>query len=348
MRIAIISTPFIRVPPVGYGGTELFCYELAEGLSLRGHAVTLFTTGDSVVRCRRRALFACAQWPPLPEDDLNHVAWAFSEVNRDGSFDVIHTNSPLAVPFSRFGCAPVVHTLHHSRFDAASRIYARHPEVVYVAISEKQRSLEVPLRRSWVIHHGVTPERYPPLLKDGGYFAHIGRYAPEKGTHIAIEIARAASLPLKLAGRAHPKDIDYYNRQIAPHLDDPGVSELGEADHEAKIALLRSARALLCPLEWDEPFGLIAVEAMLCGTPVLGFRRGSFPEIVDEGVTGHLADPGDVASLTRLAASLDTFDRAACVRRARERFSAKTMVCAYEVLYRSLAGSRLAARPRAA
>src|SRR5688572_23770003 len=124
MRIAIISTPFIRVPPVGYGGTELFCYELAEGLTARGHDVTVFATGDSVVSCRRRALYVSALWPPTAEDEVNHVAWSFAEILRDERYDLVHLNSPIAVPFARFARLPAVHTLHHARCDESSRIYA--------------------------------------------------------------------------------------------------------------------------------------------------------------------------------------------------------------------------------
>ncbi|WP_437587243.1 glycosyltransferase family 4 protein [Sorangium sp. So ce1000] len=348
MRIAIISTPFIRVPPSGYGGTELFCHELAEGLSARGHEVTLFATGDSVVTCRRRSLYGSACWPPMPEDEVNHVAWAFSEIAHEGGFDVIQLNSPIAVPFTRFVSVPAVHTLHHTPCGESSRIYARHPEVAYVAISARQRALEIPLPRSCVIHHGVTPARYPPSLSEEGYLAHLGRYAEEKGTHLALDIARAAGLPIKLAGRAHPKDRIYYLQEVVPRLRESGVSDLGEMGHDRKVALLRGARALLCPLQWEEPFGLIAIEAMLCGTPVLGFRRGSFPEIVDEGVTGFLAPPGDVSRLAALAAGIARFDRAACVRRARERFSSAVMVGRYEELYRTVTGPRRAQGSRAA
>ncbi|WP_437776800.1 glycosyltransferase family 4 protein [Sorangium sp. So ce1097] len=349
MRIGIISTPFIRVPPSGYGGTELFCYELAEGLSARGHEVTLFATGDSAVTCRRRALYGDAVWPPLLEDEVNHVAWAFTEIAREEHrFDVIHLNSPVAVAFTPFVRVPAVHTLHHKRCEESSRIYARHPEIAYVAISERQRSLEIPLPRSTVIHHGVAPARYPPSLVDEGYLAHVGRYAEEKGTHLALDIARGAGMQILLAGRAHPAERSYHLHEVAPRLREIGASDIGEVDHDRKIALLRRARALLCPLQWEEPFGLIAIEAMLCGTPVLGFRRGSFPEIIDEGVTGFLAEPGDVARLTALATTLARFDRAACARRARERFSSARMVSRYEVLYRSLVDLRGAPGSRAA
>lgn len=332
MRIAVLSTPFIRVPPSGYGGTELFCWELSEELATRGHEVTLYTTGDSVTRCRRRALYHRAEWPPTPHDDVNHVAWAFNEIaHRD--FDIVQLNSSLGVPFSRFVSVPIVHTIHHHREEASSRLFAAHPRVVYVAVSRRQLTLETPLGRSAVIHHGVSPDRYVPSLLDEGYVLHLGRYALEKGTHLAIDAARLAGLPLKLAGRTHSPDIAYFEEEIRPRLEQEGVEELGEVGQDHKIALLRGARALLCPLQWEEPFGLVAIEAMLCGTPVIGFPRGSFPEIIDEGVTGFLVEDGDVTAMARTAASLERFDRAACARRARERFSTQVMTNAYERLY---------------
>lgn len=346
MRIAVISTPFIRVPPVGYGGTELFCYELSEELRSRGHDVTLFTTGDSVTSCRRRSLYHHAQWPPEPPDEVNHAAWAFAEIERE-AFDVVQLNSPLGVPFARFVSVPIVHTIHHHREEAFSRLFAAHQGIFYVAISHRQLELETPVARAAVIHHGLSPERYPESDHDDGYLLHLGRYAPEKGTHLAIDAARAAGLPIKLAGRTHRPDAAYFERHVAPRLAEEGVEELGEADHARKVALLRGARALLCPLQWEEPFGLVAIEAMLCGTPVLGFARGSFPEIVDDGVTGYLVPDGDVTALARLARSIAGFDRLACARRARERFSTRVMVDAYEQLYqRILLGEEV--RPKAA
>lgn len=347
MRIAIISTPFIRVPPVGYGGTELFCYELAEELWARGHDVTVFTTGDSLVSGKKRALYHKPAWPPTPADELNHAAWALGEVAR-GGFDVVHVNSPLAIPISVFVRVPFVYTIHHKREESVSHIFATHPEPFYVAISRRQLELEVPLLRSRVVHHGVSPDRYPPSLRDEGYLAHLGRYAEEKGTHLALDVARLAGLPIRLAGRTHPQDRAYFEEHVAPRLSRTGVRDEGEADHARKLELLRGARALVCPLQWEEPFGLAAIEAMLCGTPVLGFSLGSFPEIVDEGVTGFLAAPGDIDALARFASSLDHFDRAACAQRARERFSTATMTTAYEAVYRRAVRTTASTKARVA
>jgi glycosyltransferase involved in cell wall biosynthesis len=338
MRIAVLSTPFIRVPPSGYGGTELFCWELSEELATRGHEVTLYTTGDSVTRCSRRALYHRAEWPPTPHDDVNHVAWAFNEIAHR-EFDLVQLNSSLGVPFSRFVSVPIVHTIHHHREEAISRLFSAHPRVVYVAVSGRQLALETPLARSAVIHHGVSPDRYAPSLRDEGYLLHLGRYAVQKGTHLAIDAARLAGIPLKLAGRTHAPDVTYFAQEIRPRLEQEGVEELGEVEHDRKVALLRGARALLCPLQWEEPFGLVAIEAMLCGTPVIGFPRGSFPEIIDEGVTGFLVEDGDVTAMARVAASLERFDRAACTLRARRRFSTQVMTNAYERLYERIVRS---------
>jgi glycosyltransferase involved in cell wall biosynthesis len=241
-----------------------------------------------------------------------------------------------------------VYTLHHHRQEPASRLYARHPLAAFVAISRRQLELEVELAGAVVIHHGLAPHRYPASARDEGYLLHLGRYARDKGTHLAIDAAAAAGLPIKLAGRVHPDDAAYFAEEVAPRLCRPGVEELGEAGHARKVGLLRGARAVIMPLQWEEPFGLVAVEAMLCGTPVLGFPRGSFPEIVEEGLTGFLAPADDVEALGRLAAGLAGFDRRACAARARERFSTARMAAAYEALYARLARRAVTApaRPR--
>ena len=335
------------MPPDGYGGTELFCYELAEELSARGHDVTAYTTGDAVVSGRKRALYHRPIWPPTSADELNHAAWALSDVARD-KFDVIHLNSALGLPLGHFLHVPIVYTIHHKREEATSRIFAAHPQPFYVAISKRQLDLEIPLPRSIVIHHGLSQKRYPPSFEDAGYLVHLGRYAKEKGTHTAIDIACRAGLPMRLAGRAHPEDRAYFEEFVAPRLALPNVYEHGEANHEQKVTLLRGARAVVCPIDWEEPFGLVAIEAMLCGTPVLAFARGSFPEIIEENVTGFLAAPGDVAALERAARALGHFDRPRCAKRARERFGTAAMTNAYEAVYRRAVATGQFARARVA
>ena len=350
MRIAIVSTPFIRVPPLGYGGTELFCHELSEELHARGHEVTLFTTGDSQTSCPKRWLYPEPEWPPHAHDEINHVSWALEEVRGEGLRASCTSTAPVGgcpstAPSTCPSSTPSTTTGTRRRHD----LYAANPGVAtYVAIQPAAaQQLEAPLVAS-VIHHGLRPDRYPPSEGDLGYLLHLGRYAPEKGTHLAVDVAVGAGLPLKLAGRTHPQDEAYVAAHLGPRLSRPGVEELGEADPPRKLALLRGARALLCPLQWEEPFGLIAIEAMLTGTPVLGFARGALPEIVEDGLTRLPSAPPRLMSrpLSRLATRLGGFDRRACARRARERFSAAVMTDAYEALYRRLCTQRRGASLR--
>ena len=337
MRIAIVSTPFVRVPPSGYGGTELFCGHLTEALVRRGHYVTLYATGDSQCSGELRACFPEASWPPSETADLAHARFALHDISRDRQgYDAVLINSPVAIKVARDLGVPVAYTIHHHSQERFSRVYTAHPEARYVAISRRQLELEAPLRDATVIHHGVDDRDYPLSLQDEGYVLHLGRFAPEKGTHHALDAAHRAGVPIALAGRVHEKDDDhqYYEREIAPRIGHDGVDLVGEADFRHKVELFRGARALLCPIEWEEPFGLVAIEAMLTGTPLIGFRRGSFPEIVDEGVTGVLVDGVDeMATAIRCA---EGWDRARCAERARKRFSANRMAADYEALFVSM------------
>jgi glycosyltransferase involved in cell wall biosynthesis len=207
--------------------------------------------------------------------------------------------------------------------------------VEYVFISQRQRELETAVGRAAVIHHGVNVDAYSPSLHDDGYVLHLGRFAPEKGTHLAIDAAGMARVPIVIAGRTHEKDDDrrYFSRQLAARLERPYVTAVGEADHARKVALLRGARALLCPVQWEEPFGLIAIEAMISGTPVIAFGRGSFPEIIDDEVTGAIV--ADVGEMVRAIERARRWDRRACMTRARERFSCQRMASDYEHLFES-------------
>jgi glycosyltransferase involved in cell wall biosynthesis len=337
MRVAIVSTPFVRVPPIGYGGTELFCGQLGEALVKRGHDVTLFATGDSEFSGELVSCFPTATWPPSEAVDRAHMRFCLHEISRDrAGYDAVQINSSLGLKIAKDFGIPVVYTLHHHREEVLSRIYAAHPEVHFVAISRRQLDLEVPLRHSTVIHHGLDPVQYPVSVRDDGYLLHLGRFAPEKGTHLAIEAAALAKTPLVVAGRVHEKAEDqaYFDAEVAPRLHLPGIMIAGEADHRRKLALLQQARALLSPIQWEEPFGLIAIEAMLTGTPVIGFSHGSFPEIIDDGVTGILVS--NVREMARAVREVARLSRAACAARARARFSADRMAADYERVFESM------------
>ena len=330
----MLSTPFIPVPPPQYGGTELIVSELVDGLTARGHEIVLFTCGDSRAPCEMRALYPSAKWPPEPYVELDHTAWAMEQIVHDPRrFDLVHAHLAAALPFARFVDVPFVYTVHHVRDEAFVPLYQR-AAARLIAISERQRELSPELQHAVVIHHGVDPARYPFGDGDGGYAAFLGRFASEKGPHHAIDAARLAGIPLMLAGEAHWKDRAYFDEHLRPRLDLPGVRSVGPVGGRLKANFLRQARALLFPIDWEEPFGLVMIEAMLAGTPVLAFGSGSVPEVIDEGVTGFICD--SVEDMAARVRTLGRFDRRRCRARACERFSASRMVADHERLYRAL------------
>lgn len=342
MRIALVSTPFLAVPPRSYGGTELVVHELAEGLVERGHDVVLFATGDSATTAELRALYAEAQWPPQMLTDLNHVSWAMQQIAAQGGFDLIHAHSAMALACARLvPDVPVVYTLHHERDAQLSSFYAYCPHVHYVAISHDQRRREIPLDHVDVIHHGLSPDKYEWRRKAAGdYVCFVGRFTRVKGPHTAIEVAARAGVPIRVGGGVHPPDEAWFNAHLRDRLAAPHVQRLGVIGIEDKRPLLRDARALLAPIEWNEPFGLILIEAMLSGCPVVAFGRGSVPELVEQGVTGFVARNADeMVELIRPGGPVDAFDRQRCRTRAVQRFSRGRMVAQHIALYERVAGT---------
>jgi glycosyltransferase involved in cell wall biosynthesis len=329
VRIALVAPPFVAVPPRGYGGTELVIHELSRGLSRAGHDVTLFATGDSAGD-DVRFVFREPVWPPDPYAELLHCRAAAREIAREG-YDVVHAHCPALLAFADELEAPVVYTLHHARDERLVRLYTRRPRARYVAISARQAQL-VPELACDVVHHGLDPARFPRGAGARGHAAFLGRLSWCKGPELAIEAARRAGVELRLAGELHDDESPPgWRGELERALALPHVRRLGGVDGQRKLALLADARALLMPLRWEEPFGLVLVEAMLCGTPVIAFARGAVPEIVEEGVTGFLVDGVD--EMAAVLASLDGFDRDACRRRAQERFAASRMLAGYTRIY---------------
>ncbi|HEX6309893.1 MAG TPA: glycosyltransferase family 4 protein [Longimicrobiales bacterium] len=349
MRIAMVSTPFLAVPPKDYGGTELVVHELAEGLIERGHDVTLFTTGDSHTAAELRSLYPQAQWPPDMLTDLNHVSWAIA-LAVERAFDIIHAHSAVALAMGRLvRDVPLVYTLHHERDEKLSAFYRHFRDAWYIAISEDQRSREIQLPRLDVIHHGLSHDRYEWTERPDAYVAYVGRLTRVKGPHTAIDAAARAGVEIRVAGDIHEVDRAFGEREIMPRLALPHVHYLGLVGMSAKVPLLRAARALLAPVEWNEPFGLILIEAMLSGCPVVGYPRGSLPELVESGVTGFLAaTEAELVELIRPGGVLDAFDRRRCRERAVERFSRDRMVSNHERLYRRIVLETAGARRRPA
>jgi glycosyltransferase involved in cell wall biosynthesis len=334
MRIAMISTPFVPVPPPLYGGTELVVHDLVEGLLDRGHDVTLFATGDSHSRARLCSLYPRAQWPPAPFADLNHTSWAMAQV-ADGNFDVVHAHSAAALALGRLVPEiPLIYTLHHACEPELSAYYADFPEVSFVAISGDQCGRETGVAYCSVIHHGLDPNRYRSTSSPSSYVCFVGRFAREKGVHTAIDVAGRAGVPIRVAGEVHPRDLDFGRVEIEPRLGLPHVTYLGCIGPDQKVPLLRDARALLAPIEWNEPFGLILIEAMLSGCPVVAFRRGSVPELIEHGVTGLIAGSSEeMIEWIRPGGAVDQLDRQRIRASAVTRFNHRRMAGEYERLY---------------
>jgi glycosyltransferase involved in cell wall biosynthesis len=330
MRIAMVSTPFVPVPPPTYGGTELIVDELVRSLEAAGHDVTLFATGDSRAR-DLRFLFDRAVWPPDPELERRHNIAAARVIAR-GGFDVVHAHMAAMLSSGIALGAPLVYTVHHDQVPRLTELYRRRPDVHYVAISHRQAALEPQL--TWnVIHHGLDPSRFPLGSGEGDYAIFLGRFSPCKAPDLAVAAARAAGVPIHLAGEIHSSEDagPVWRGEVERVLSLPGVVHVGKVGGVRKTRLLCEGRALLMPLRWEEPFGLVMIEAMLCGTPVLAFPRGSAPEIVEDGLTGFLVD--DVDEMASVLAHMDKFDRVSCRRRAQERFSAARMASEYQRIY---------------
>lgn len=290
MKIALIAPPFIPVPPIKYGGTELFIAELARGLQQEGIDVTLYANGESTLDVPTRWLYPAAEWPVLGDAEislksLTHSAWAVQEAVQNS--DIVHFNSAPGLSFSRFTSVPFVYTIHHPYEQSYTDYYDQFAEVSYVTISNfQQQKLHMPRMRT--IHHGLDTSLYSARKHKEPYLSFLGRIAPSKGTHLAIEIARKAGLPLKIGGEVQPVYQSYWETMVKPHVDGKWIEYVGEVGMEDKCELLGNSLAMVFPVQWDEPFGLVMIEAMACGTPVLALPGGSVKEVVKEGVSGHV------------------------------------------------------------
>jgi len=348
MRIAQVAPLYEAVPPTLYGGTERVVSLVTEELVRRGHDVTLFASGDSKTAARLVSVTPRA----LRLDGTNRevLAAAFTRqldlVFRNArDFDLIHCHVDYhAYPFSGLVRTPTLHTVH-GRLDLPYLVpvYRQFAHVPLVSISDAQRAPLAGLGLTWAgtVHHGLTPERFPFSPEPDGYVAFLGRLAAEKQPDVAIEVAKRAGVTLRIAAKIDAADREYFDRVVAPLLDHPLIEYIGEIGDAEKAAFLGGARALLFPIDWPEPFGLVMIEAMACGTPVIARPCGSVPEVVRPGVNGFIAD--SVSDLAEAVKRIDTIDRARCRRDFEQRFSVARMVDDYEALYR-----RACARVRAA
>ncbi|QQO14749.1 glycosyltransferase family 4 protein [Bradyrhizobium diazoefficiens] len=345
MKIAQIAPLFESVPPRLYGGTERVVHYLTEELVRQGHNVTLFASGDSItsaelVPCTPRALRLDSD----VKNSIPHQMLLLDKVReRAGEFDILHFHIDyLHFPLFRTQAGRALTTLH-GRQDLADHLpfYAHFPEMPLVSISNAQRA---PLPRAnfiSTVYHGLPLDLHEPTYRPrGGYLAFLGRISPEKRPDRAIAIARATGLPLKIAAKVDSADEAYFRDAIAPLLNGPGVEFIGEINESEKTEFLGNAAALLFPIDWPEPFGLVMIEAMACGTPVLAFRGGSVAEIVEDGITGCIVE--SVEEAVRAMPDVLGLDRKAVRARFEERFSAARMAADYVKLYQKMLRKRAA------
>ena len=338
MRIAQIAPLFESVPPRLYGGTERVVSYLTEELIRQGHQVTLFASGDSItsaelVPCTSHAL----RLDPDVRDPIPHYTLMLDKVReRAANFDILHFHVDyLHFPLFRSKAVRTVTTLH-GRQDLADHMpfYRRFSDMPLISISNAQREPLSSANFVGTVYHGLPLDLHKPSGRAGGYLAFLGRISPEKRPDRAIAIARAAGLPLKIAAKIDKVDEGFFREIIAPLLNGTEIEFVGEISETAKSEFLGRAAGLLFPIDWPEPFGLVMIEAMACGTPVLAFRCGSVPEIVENRLTGCIVS--SIEEAAQAIPELLALDRKAIRARFEQRFSSQRMTSDYLKIYHSL------------
>ena len=343
MKIAQVAPLWESVPPKLYGGTERIVSYITEELVRMGHDVTLFASGDSETAARLEAV--CPQALRLNTGIFNRDAPMIILQERSlgatGDFDVIHSHLDfLGFPLARRNPLPVVTTLH-GRLDLPELqpVFREYADMPLVSISDAQRQ---PLPwANWhaTIYHGLPRNLYSFHPQPQQYLAFLGRISPEKRPDHAIEVAKRTGIPLRMAAKVDPADLQYYLAEIEPLLDHPLIEFIGEISDEEKDNFLGNALALVCPYDWPEPFGLVLIEALACGTPVLAYRRGSIPEIIDNGVTGFVSE--NLSEMAEAVGRLTEIDRRRCRDAFEERFTADRMARNYVALYKRIIEDRI-------
>jgi glycosyltransferase involved in cell wall biosynthesis len=339
MRIAQIAPLYEAVPPKLYGGTERVVSYLTEELVALGHEVTLFASGDSETSATLEAAWprALRLDPAIRDPIAPHALLMERVMRRAGDFDVLHFHNEY-LPFSLFSrqSTPWLNTLH-GRLDMIEYqgIFDMFSHVPLVSISDQQRRPLPQARFIGTVLHGLPENLLTPQIVTPSYLAFLGRISPEKRPDRAIRIARACGIPLKIAAKVDNADRDYFESVIKPMLAGPGVEMIGEINEAQKPAFLSGAIGLLMPIDWPEPFGLVMIEAMACGTPVIAINRGSVPEVIDDGISGFIVEDetGAIGAVERLG----ELDRARVRAQFEARFTARRMALDYLGLYRSLA-----------
>ena len=341
MRIAQISPLWERVPPFRYGGIELIVQLLTDELVRRGHDVTLFASGDSITKAKLNSVHDQAlRLDPNVKEPLIYEQLMLAEVYQHAhNFDIIHSHiGCAALAYSSFVKTPTVHTMHGIFTPDSEKIFRRFAWQPFISISEAQREPRLGLNYIRTVYNGIDTTAYAEYPKpiQPAYLAFVGRLSPEKGPVEAIKIARGAGLPLKMAGKIDVVDRDYYREQIEPLIDGEQIQYLGEVSHEEKVKLLGEASVTLFPITWREPFGLVMIESMATGTPVVGMGLGAVPEVIAHGKTGFVCH--SVEKMIEVIPDAIKLDRKTCREDVISRFSVKSMTDEYEKAYAIVLG----------
>jgi glycosyltransferase involved in cell wall biosynthesis len=337
LRIAILSPVWFPVPPSGYGGIEWIVALLADGLVEAGHDVTLYASGDSKTKARLQYVYeeAPSQWIGRSHWELNHSLACYTYADE---FDVINDHTGMSgIVMSGLVETPVVHTVHGPLNGEPGEMYEQLaglvPNLQLISLSMNQRAPKPAL--PWLANcpNALDLSIYPSKPHTGEYLLFLGRMSPDKGCHRAIAVAMELELPLKIAGkRREPKEREYFADFVEPHLGIHGIEYLGEVSHGKKVELLQDARATLFPIDWEEPFGLVMIESMACGTPVIATNRGAVPEVIEHGSSGIIVE--HYREMPAALEQADALDPRECRRYVEERFSPERMVDDYVRAYR--------------
>ncbi|WP_035140292.1 glycosyltransferase family 4 protein [Fischerella sp. PCC 9605] len=343
MRIAQVAPLWERVPPPAYGGTELVVGLLTDELVRRGHSVTLFASGDSITLAKLESVYprAIRLDPNVKEYNVYEILQLGRVYEQAHKFDIIHSHMGYAaLAYANLVKTPTVHTLHGIFTPDSEKLFAYAKHQPYVSISNAQREPRLGLNYVATVYNAidVNSHRFYALPDNPPYLAFLGRMSPEKGPHLAIAIAKQVGLPLKMAGKVDVADINFFEQKVKPQIDGKQVEYLGEADHNQKNALLGGAIATLFPIIWREPFGLVMIESMAAGTPVIATKFGSAPEVIAHGKTGFLCN--SVQECVSAVSQVSELDRYTCRAYVTERFSVKQMTDSYEAVYCQVLATR--------
>lgn len=345
MRIAQVAPLWERVPPPAYGGIELVVGLLTDELVRRGHEVTLFASGDSITLAKLESVHpqALRLDSTVKEYGIYEMLQMSRVYEKASEFDIIHSHvGCAALPYGNLVKTPTVHTLHGIFTPDNEKMFTHARSQPYISISDAQREPRLNLNCVATVYNGIDTSTYEFHEKpqDPPYLAFLGRISPEKGTHLAIEIAKRSGWRLKMAGKVDVVDVDYYEQEIKPHIDGKQIEYWGEADHAQKNELIGGAVATLFPITWREPFGLVMVESMVTGTPVIAIELGSTSEVIVHGKTGLLCHSVD--ECVEAIDKVTQLNRNDCREQVLKHFSVERMTDGYEAVYQKVLAERFA------